>query len=391
MDSLPPLVMPNVELTKEDVTRYSRHLIIPEVGVAGQRRLASARVLVIGAGGLGSPALLYLAAAGVGTLGIVEFDTVEGSNLQRQIIHGESDVGRPKATSAEDSIRRINSAVHVRLHQLRLDSDNAVDLFRQYDLIIDGTDNFATRYLVNDAAALAGKPYVYGSVYRFEGQVSVFWEGAPNGRGITYRDVYPEAPPPGLVPSCAEGGVLGMLCATVGSIMVTEAVKLITGIGEPLLGRLLIYDALRMDFTTMTLRRPANRRPIDRLIDYEEFCGVVSGEARDAVAGSTVTPRELYDLLKAGEDIEVIDVREPAEWDIVHIAGATLIPKDLILSGEALSRLPEHKQIVLHCKTGARSAEVLAALKRAGFTNASHLQGGVIAWAKQVEPSLPVY
>ncbi|MEU8210920.1 adenylyltransferase/sulfurtransferase MoeZ [Micromonospora sp. NPDC049044] len=391
MDSMPPLVMPNVELTKEDVTRYSRHLIIPEVGVSGQRRLASAKVLVIGAGGLGSPALLYLAAAGVGTLGIVEFDTVEGSNLQRQIIHGESDVGRPKATSAEESIRRINSGVRVRLHQLRLDSDNAVDLFRQYDLIVDGTDNFATRYLVNDAAALAGKPYVYGSVYRFEGQVSVFWEAAPNGRGITYRDVYPEAPPPGLAPSCAEGGVLGMLCATVGSIMVTEAVKLITGVGEPLLGRLMIYDALRVEFTTMTLRRPATRPPIDKLIDYEEFCGVVSGAAREAVTEATVTPRELYDLLNAGEDIEVIDVREPAEWDIVHIAGATLIPKDLILSGEALSRLPEDKRIVLHCKTGARSAEVLAALKRAGFTNASHLQGGVIAWAKQVEPSLPVY
>jgi len=391
MDSLPPLIQPIEQLSKADVVRYSRHLILPEVGVAGQCRLANAKVLVIGAGGLGSPALLYLAAAGVGTLGIVEFDAVEASNLQRQIIHGESDVGRPKAMSAQESIRAINSAVQVRLHQVRLDSDNAVDLFRQYDLIVDGTDNFATRYLVNDAAALAGKPYVYGSVYRFEGQVSVFWEDAPNGRGINYRDVYPQAPPPGLVPSCAEGGVLGMLCATVGSIMVTEAVKMITGIGEPLLGRLMIYDGLRMEFTTMRLRRDPKRRPIEKLLDYEEFCGVVSGEAHAAAAESTLTPRELYDLLKAGSDIEVIDVREPAEWDIVNIDGATLIPKDLILSGQALSRLPQHKPIVLYCKTGMRSAEVLAALKRAGFTRATHLQGGVIAWAKQVDPSLPVY
>ena len=276
MTWLPPLVEPSVELTFDDVARYSRHLIIPDVGTIGQRRLRSARVLVIGAGGLGSPALLYLAAAGVGTLGIVEFDEVELSNLQRQVIHGQSDVGRSKAASARDSIREINDGVEVRLHEYRLDSANAVQLFEQYDLILDGTDNFATRYLVNDAAILAGKPYVWGSIYRFEGQVSVFWENAPGGRGLNYRDLYPEPPPPGMVPSCAEGGVLGVLCASVGSVMVTEAIKLITGIGETLLGRLMIYDALAMSYRTIRVQRDPARVPVTELIDYDEFCGVVS-------------------------------------------------------------------------------------------------------------------
>lgn len=261
--SLPPLVEPAAELTRDEVARYSRHLIIPDLGVDGQKRLKNAKVLVIGAGGLGSPALLYLAAAGVGTLGIVEFDEVDASNLQRQIIHGESDIGRPKADSARDSILEINSGIDVRLHKIRLEPENAVELFADYDLIVDGTDNFATRYLVNDAAVLAGKPYVWGSIYRFEGQVSVFWEDAPDGRGINYRDLYPEAPPPGMVPSCAEGGVLGVLCASIGSVMVTEAIKLITGIGEPLLGRLMVYDALDMNYRTIKLRRDpsASRSP----------------------------------------------------------------------------------------------------------------------------------
>ncbi|HEY5854373.1 MAG TPA: adenylyltransferase/sulfurtransferase MoeZ [Aldersonia sp.] len=393
---LPPLVEPAAELTRDEVARYSRHLIIPDVGVTGQKRLKNAKVLVIGAGGLGSPALLYLAAAGVGTLGIVEFDEVDTSNLQRQIIHGESDVGRPKAESARDSIQEVNSNVDVRLHQLRLEPENAVELFREYDLILDGTDNFATRYLVNDAAVLAGKPYVWGSIYRFEGQVSVFWEDAPDGpdgqkRGINYRDLYPEAPPPGMVPSCAEGGVLGVLCASIGSIMVTEAVKLITGIGETLLGRLMVYDALDMNYRTIKLRRDPAREPITELIDYEAFCGVVSEEGQAAAAGSTITAAELHDMLQAGKDIELIDVREPVEWEIVRIEGAKLIPKDRILSGEALAELPQNKPIVLHCKTGVRSAEALAALKRAGFSDATHLQGGVLAWARQVDPSLPVY
>ncbi|MFC9437983.1 adenylyltransferase/sulfurtransferase MoeZ [Nocardia sp. NPDC057030] len=389
--SLPPLVEPAAELTKDEVARYSRHLIIPDLGVDGQKRLKNAKVLVIGAGGLGSPALLYLAAAGVGTLGIVEFDEVDASNLQRQIIHGESDIGRPKADSARDSILEINSGIDVRLHKLRLEPDNAVELFAEYDLIVDGTDNFATRYLVNDAAVLAHKPYVWGSIYRFEGQVSVFWEDAPDGRGLNYRDLYPEAPPPGMVPSCAEGGVLGVLCASIGSVMVTEAIKLITGIGEPLLGRLMVYDALDMNYRTIKLRRDPQRQPITELIDYEAFCGVVSEEGQAAAADSTVTARELKDLLDAGKEIELIDVREPVEWDIVHIEGAKLIPKDRILSGEALSELPQNRPIVLHCKTGIRSAEALAALKRAGFSDATHLQGGVIAWARQIDPSLPVY
>ncbi|WP_278263412.1 adenylyltransferase/sulfurtransferase MoeZ [Nocardia sp. AG03] len=388
--SLPPLVEPAAELTKDEVARYSRHLIIPDLGVDGQKRLKNAKVLVIGAGGLGSPALLYLAAAGVGTLGIVEFDEVDMSNLQRQVIHGESDIGRSKADSARDSILEINSGIDVRLHKIRLEPDNAVELFAEYDLIVDGTDNFATRYLVNDAAVLAHKPYVWGSIYRFEGQVSVFWEDAPDGRGINYRDLYPEAPPPGMVPSCAEGGVLGVLCASIGSVMVTEAIKLITGIGETLLGRLMVYDALDMNYRTIKLRRDPERQPITELIDYEAFCGVVSDEGMAAAAGSTITAAELKDLLDA-DKVELIDVREPVEWDIVHIEGATLIPKDRILSGEALSELPQHKPIVLHCKTGIRSAEALAALKRAGFADATHLQGGVVAWAKQVDPSLPVY
>ncbi|MFQ6391841.1 adenylyltransferase/sulfurtransferase MoeZ [Nocardia sp. KC 131] len=389
--SLPPLVEPAAELTRDEVARYSRHLIIPDLGMDGQKRLKNAKVLVIGAGGLGSPALLYLAAAGVGTLGIVEFDEVDASNLQRQVIHGESDIGRPKADSARDSILEINSGIDVRLHKIRLEPENAVELFADYDLIVDGTDNFATRYLVNDAAVLAGKPYVWGSIYRFEGQVSVFWEDAPDGRGLNYRDLYPEAPPPGMVPSCAEGGVLGVLCASIGSVMVTEAIKLITGIGEPLLGRLMVYDALDMNYRTIKLRRDPERQPITELIDYEAFCGVVSEEGVAAAAGSTITARELKDLIDAGKDIELIDVREPVEWDIVHIEGAKLIPKDRILSGDALSELPQNKPIVLHCKTGIRSAEALAALKRAGFADATHLQGGVIAWANQVDRSMPVY
>ncbi|ORI18204.1 adenylyltransferase/sulfurtransferase MoeZ [Rhodococcus sp. 1168] len=391
MTQLPPLVEPAGELTLDEVARYSRHLIIPDVGMTGQRRLRNARVLVIGAGGLGSPALLYLASAGVGTLGIVEFDDVELSNLQRQVIHGSSDVGRPKGESARDSIREINSGVEVRLHKVRLDRSNAVPLFEQYDLVLDGTDNFATRYLVNDAAALAGKPYVWGSIYRFEGQVSVFWEDAPDGAGLNLRDLYPEAPPPGMVPSCAEGGVLGVLCASIGSVMVTEAIKLITGIGDTLLGRLLVYDALAMSYRTIRLQRDPDRIPITELIDYDAFCGVVSDEGAAAAEDSTITPKELAELLQTGADVALIDVREPVEWDIVHIEGATLVPKGVIISGDALASLPHDRRIVLHCKTGIRSAEALGVLKQAGFADAVHLQGGIIAWAGQIDPSLPIY
>ncbi|HJP74096.1 MAG TPA: adenylyltransferase/sulfurtransferase MoeZ [Pseudonocardiaceae bacterium] len=384
---LPPLVEPAAELTKEEVARYSRHLIIPDVGMDGQKRLKNAKVLVVGAGGLGSPALLYLAAAGVGTLGIVEFDEVDESNLQRQVIHGQSDIGRPKAESARDSIAEINPFVKVNLHQVHLTSENALDIFAPYDLIVDGTDNFATRYLVNDAAVLLGKPYVWGSIFRFEGQVSVFWEE----HGPQYRDLYPEPPPPGMVPSCAEGGVLGVLCASIGSIMVTEAIKLITGIGETLLGRLMVYDALEMTYRTIKIRKDPNGEKITELIDYDAFCGVVSNEAVNAAAGHTITPLELKQKIDAHENFLLVDVREPHEYEIVRIPGSVLIPKDRILSGEALSELPQDKPLVLHCKSGARSAEALAALHKAGFADAVHVGGGVLAWAKQVDPSLPTY
>jgi sulfur-carrier protein adenylyltransferase/sulfurtransferase len=385
--SLPPLVEPAAELSVDEVRRYSRHLIIPDVGVTGQKRLKNAKVLVVGAGGLGSPALLYLAAAGVGTLGILDFDVVDESNLQRQVIHGQSDIGRPKAESARDSVREINPFVEVVLHEERLDSDNALDIFRPYDLILDGTDNFATRYLVNDACVLLGKPYVWGSIYRFEGQVSVFWdEYGPN-----YRDLYPEPPPPGMVPSCAEGGVLGVLCASIGSIMVTEAIKLITGIGEPLLGRLMVYDALEMSYKTIKVRKDPAGAKITELIDYEEFCGVVSEEAQRAASGSTITATELKEMLDAGKDPYLVDVREPVEYEIVKIPGGVLVPKDRILSGEALAELPQDRPLVLYCRTGVRSAEALAAVKAAGFRDAVHVQGGVTAWATQVDPSLPTY
>lgn len=389
--SLPPLVEPAAELTRDEVARYSRHLIIPDLGVDGQKRLKNAKVLVIGAGGLGSPTLLYLAAAGVGTIGIVEFDVVDESNLQRQIIHGQSDIGRSKADSARDSILEINPLVTVRLHEQRLEPDNAVQLFEQYDLILDGTDNFATRYLVNDAAVLAHKPYVWGSIYRFEGQVSVFWEDAPDGLGLNYRDLYPEPPPPGMVPSCAEGGVLGILCASIASIMGTEAIKLITGIGETLLGRLMMYDALAMTYRTIAIRKDPETPKITELIDYESFCGVVSDAAADAAQDSTVTPLELRELLDSGKNLALIDVREPVEWEINHITGAELIPKSAIESGEGLSRLPHDRIPVLYCKTGVRSAELLAVVKKAGFADAMHLQGGIVAWAKQIDPDMVLY
>jgi molybdopterin/thiamine biosynthesis adenylyltransferase/rhodanese-related sulfurtransferase len=385
--SLPPLVEPAEELSVEEIARYSRHLIIPDVGVPGQKRLKNAKVLVVGAGGLGSPALLYLAAAGVGTLGILDFDVVDESNLQRQVIHGVSDLGKSKALSAKESIVEINPHVNVILHEERLDSDNALDIFRPYDLILDGTDNFATRYLVNDAAVLLGKPYVWGSIYRFEGQVSVFWdEYGPN-----YRDLYPVPPPPGMVPSCAEGGVLGVLCASIGSVMVTEAIKLITGIGESLLGRLMVYDALEMSYRTIKIRKDPKGEPITQLIDYDEFCGVVSEEAQQAAVGSTITAADLKEMLDAGKDPYLVDVREPVEYEIVKIPGGVLVPKDRILSGEALAELPQDKPLVLYCKTGIRSAEALAAVKAAGFRDAVHVQGGVTAWATQVDPSLPTY
>jgi adenylyltransferase/sulfurtransferase len=391
--SLPPLVEPAAELTVDEIRRYSRHLIIPDVAVSGQKRLKNAKVLCVGAGGLGSPALMYLAAAGVGTLGIVDFDTVDESNLQRQIIHGQSDIGRPKAESAAASVREINPYVNVVIHNTALSNDNVFEIFEQYDLIVDGTDNFATRYMVNDACVLLHKPYVWGSIYRFDGQASVFWAD----QGPCYRCLYPEPPPPGMVPSCAEGGVLGVLCASIGSIQVTEAIKVITGIGEPLVGRLMVYDALEMAYRKIKVRKDPNcavcgeNPTVTSLIDYEDFCGAVSDEASEAIVGSTISVNELNDWMKSEKPIHLVDVREPAEYEIVKIPGSILIPKGDILSGQALASLPQDRQIVLYCKTGIRSAEALAAVKAAGFKDAVHVHGGVAAWQRQIDPSLPAY
>jgi adenylyltransferase/sulfurtransferase len=391
--SLPPLVEPAAELTVDEVRRYSRHLIIPDVGMAGQKRLKNARVLCVGAGGLGSPALLYLAAAGVGTLGIVEFDVVDESNLQRQIIHGQRDVGRSKAQSARDSVLEVNPYVNVVLHEEHLDSTNVMDIFSEYDLIVDGTDNFATRYLVNDACVLLGKPYVWGSIYRFDGQASVFWVE----HGPCYRCLYPEPPPPGMVPSCAEGGVLGVLCASIGSIQVTEAIKLLAGVGDPLVGRLMVYDALEMSYRSVNVRKDpecaiCGKNPtVTELIDYEAFCGTVSDEAAEAARESTISVKDLKAMIDREDDILLVDVREPNEFEIVSIPGATLIPKGEFLDGSALERMPQNQQIVAYCKTGIRSAEVLAVLKGAGFADAVHVGGGVSAWVNQIDPSLPAY
>lgn len=388
---LPPLVEPAGELSQQEIERYSRHLIIPEVGLIGQRRIKNSKVLVIGAGGLGSPTLLYLAAAGVGTLGIVDYDTVDESNLQRQVIHSQADLGRPKAISAKESVIGINPHVNVVLHEVRLDNDNVLEIFADYDLILDGTDNFATRYLVNDAAAILGKPYVSGSIFRFDGQVSVFWQG----HGPTYRDLYPEAPPAAMAPSCSEGGVFGVLCAAVGSVMATEAIKLITGIGDTLLGRLLMFDALEMKWRELPIRKDPEIEPITELIDYEYFCGLKGSDTEAAALDSTISVAALADRLAArsrGEDdFILIDVREPNEFEINRIPGSVLIPRGEFLSGEAFSKLPSDKQIVLHCKSGKRSADALAVVKRIGFTDAVHVGGGVVAWVDEIEPDQARY
>jgi molybdopterin/thiamine biosynthesis adenylyltransferase/rhodanese-related sulfurtransferase len=363
----------------------------------GQKRLKSSRVLCVGAGGLGSPALMYLAAAGVGHLGIVEFDVVDESNLQRQIIHGTSDVGRSKAQSARDRIAEINPLIEVTMHEERLDSGNVMEIFSQYDLIVDGTDNFATRYLVNDACVLLGKPYVWGSIFRFDGQASVFWAEY----GPCYRCLYPEPPPPGMVPSCAEGGVLGVLCASIGSIQVTEAIKLITGIGTPLVGRLMVYDGLEMQYRSVRIRKDPNcavcgtNPTVTSLIDYEAFCGTISDQAAEAARDATISVLDLRRMLQDREagrdDFVLIDVREPHEYEIVSIPGSVLIPKDRFLDGSALADLPTDRRIVLHCKVGGRSAEALAVVKGAGFADAVHVGGGVLAWVQQVETDKPTY
>ena len=399
--SLPPLVAPATELTNDEVRRYSRHLIIPDVGMDGQKRLKNAKVLVIGAGGLGSPALLYLAAAGVGTLGIAEFDEVDESNLQRQIIHGQSDIGKSKAVSAKESIAETNPLVNVIVHEERLDNDNVLGIFEQYDLIVDGTDNFATRYMVNDAAYFLNKPYVWGSIYRFDGQASVFWPTLEGAEAPCYRCLYPEPPPPGMVPSCAEGGVLGVLCASIGSIQVNEAIKLLAGIGDPLVGKLMIYDALEMEYRKLKVRKDPNcalcgeSPTVTDLIDYDTFCGAISDEAADAAVDATISVATLEQWLKEREtgerDFVLVDVREPNEYEINKIPGSVLIPKGEFLNGNALGQLPGDKQVVLHCKSGVRSAEALAVVKGAGFGDAVHVGGGVVAWVNQIDPSQPSY
>ncbi|WP_232679397.1 adenylyltransferase/sulfurtransferase MoeZ [Nocardioides sp. R-C-SC26] len=401
--SFPALVEPADELSIDEVRRYSRHLIIPDVGMTGQKRLKNAKVLVIGAGGLGSPALLYLAAAGVGTIGIAEFDEVDESNLQRQIIHGQSDIGRPKAESARDSILEANPYVNVVVHNERLDNDNVMAIFEGYDLIVDGTDNFATRYMVNDAAYFLKIPYVWGSIYRFDGQASVF---APSlaDEAPCYRCLYPEPPPPGMVPSCAEGGVLGVLCASIGSIQVNEAIKLLTGIGDPAIGKLVIYDALELEWRKLKVRKDPNcalcgdNVTVTGLIDYDSFCGAISEEAADAAAGSTISVTQLEHMLKeraeGSRDFVLVDVREPNEYEINQIPGSVLIPKGEFLNGSALEKLPavdSGTQIVMHCKSGVRSAETLAIVQGAGYADAVHVGGGVVAWVNQVDPSQPTY
>ena len=402
--SYPALVEPADELSIDEVRRYSRHLIIPDVGMTGQKRLKNSKVLVIGAGGLGSPALLYLAAAGVGTIGIAEFDEVDESNLQRQVIHGVSDIGKSKGLSAKESIAEINPYVNVVLHEQRLDNDNVMGVFEGYDLILDGTDNFATRYMVNDAAYFLGIPYVWGSIYRFDGQASVFAPSLADDAPC-YRCLYPEPPPPGMVPSCAEGGVLGILCAAVGSIQVNEGIKLLTGIGEPLVGRLMIYDALEMEYRKLKVRKDPNcalcgeNPTVTGLIDYETFCGAISEAAVDAAAGSTISVTQLEHMLKEREegtrDFVLVDVREPNEYEINRIPGSVLIPKGDFLNGSALEQLTSltggDKQIVMHCKTGVRSAETLAIVKGAGYADAVHVGGGVVAWVNQIDPSQPAY
>jgi sulfur-carrier protein adenylyltransferase/sulfurtransferase len=378
-------------LGHDETLRYSRHLILPDVGLEGQGRLKKARILLVGAGGLGSPLALYLSAAGVGHLGIVDFDTVDVTNLQRQVLHGTSDIGRSKLDSARDRIGDINPHVHVECYDTALTSANALEIIRDYDLVIDGTDNFPTRYLTNDACVLLGKPNVYGSIFRFEGQASVF----ATDDGPCYRCLFREPPPPGMVPSCAEAGVFGVLPGLVGTIQATEAIKLVLGIGETLVGRLLMIDALRMRFRTVQLRRdpecPAcGTREIRELIDYEEFCGIRKAareEAADAVA--EITPLELAARQRNGKDFDLIDVREPAEWEIARIPGARLVP--LATLGGALDSIDRSRDVIVHCKSGQRSARAARQLKAAGVTRVLNLAGGITRWSEEVDQSVPKY
>ncbi|KAM3113293.1 molybdopterin-synthase adenylyltransferase MoeB [Phormidesmis sp. 146-33] len=385
----------DIQLTNEEYARYSRHIILPEVGLDGQKRLKAASVLCVGTGGLGSPLLLYLAAAGIGRIGIVDFDTVDSSNLHRQIIHGTSWVGKPKIESAKSRILEINPTCQVDLYETRLSAENALDIARPYDLVIDGTDNFPTRYLVNDVCVLLGKPNVYGSIFRFEGQATVFnYEGGPN-----YRDLYPEPPPPGLVPSCAEGGVLGVLCGIIGTIQATEAVKIILGQGTTLSGRLLLYNALNMTFRELKLRPNPVRPVIEKLVDYEEFCGIPQAKAAEEKERANMTEmtvqelKQLIDSGAIGQDYVLLDVRNPNEYEIAKIPGSILVPLPDIEKGEGIEKVKEllngHK-LIAHCKMGGRSAKALAILKESGIEG-TNLKGGITAWSQEVDASVPQY
>jgi adenylyltransferase/sulfurtransferase len=402
--AIPPLVAPAAELTAEERARYARHILLPQVGLEGQRRLKNARVLVVGAGGLGSPALMYLAAAGVGTIGVVDDDVVDASNLQRQVVHGVDDVGRPKTESAAETVARINPLVTVVRHDLRLDSSNALEVLADYDVVLDGADNFPTRYLVNDACVLLGLPHVWGSIYRFDGQVSVWFAGY----GPCYRCVFPDPPPPDAVPSCATGGVLGVLCAAVGSVQVSEVIKLVVGQGDPLVGRLLVHDSLRQTWDSLTVRANPDcpvcgeAPTVTSLVDYEQFCGMPGAPVPAPVAVGAapptfaeVTATELATMLAARErgerEFELVDVREPGEREVVSIPGARAIHLDRFREGTAAEELPRGIPVVLMCKSGVRSGEAAALLAGAGRGDVANLTGGVLAWVRDVDPSLPVY
>jgi adenylyltransferase/sulfurtransferase len=386
-----PIELP--ELTTDDLSRYSRHLILPEVGVEGQRKLKAARVLCVGTGGLGSPLALYLAAAGVGTLGLVDFDVVDASNLQRQIIHSTADIGRKKLDSAEEKLKALNPTLNVRKHDTLLSSANALDILKDYDVVADGTDNFPTRYLVNDACVLLGKPNAYGSIFRFEGQASVF----ATKDGPCYRCLYPEPPPPGLVPSCAEGGVLGILPGLVGVIQATETIKLILGIGEPLIGRLLLVDALNMRFRQLKLRKNPEcpvcgvHPTVTSLIDYQQFCGIESASEKQSAVKNGIpqlTAKDLKKRIDAGEDLFILDVREPFEYQIANIGGK-LIPQNDV--PQRIGEIDRDKEIVVHCKGGGRSQRIAEFLKQSGFPKVVNLAGGILAWSDEVDPKVPKY
>lgn len=382
-----------IQLTKDDYERYSRHLILPEVGLEGQKRLKAASVQCIGTGGLGSPLLLYLAAAGIGRIGIVDFDVVDTSNLQRQVIHGTSWVGKPKIESAKNRIHEINPYCQVDLYETRLTSENALEILQPYDIVVDGTDNFPTRYLVNDACVLLNKPNVYGSILRFEGQATVFnYQGGPN-----YRDLFPEPPPPGMVPSCAEGGVLGILPGIIGLIQATETVKIILGQGNTLSGRLLLYNALDMKFRELKLRPNPIRPVIEKLIDYEEFCGIPQAKAEEAkqqMESQEMTVKDLKELLDSGaKDFVLLDVRNPNEYDIAKIPGSVLVPLPDIENGNGVAKVKEilnGHRLIAHCKMGGRSAKALGILKEAGIVG-TNVKGGITAWSREIDPSVPEY